>query len=404
MKIKSLFVGVLLMAGVVVTPAEAADNDLPVLESFTFSPNEIDTSISSNVVKFKIIVSHRLGINNQNIAITLKNSINDSLTVYAKRIDNPINSKLAKVIFEASLAIPADIRPGVYGISGSPVQSNLDGNNQYTTSSLAPSVVRNFEGAENSLLIRDNGKLYLDIPTFYGPSYDKSLGYSYKNSTKYASSITPILRVGESYRISDYFEAQIPGVGLNTLIKTPSNCILSQETIKFIAEGSCNISIFTDATNDYLRKSEDFSLFIKSGRLIPNLIFEKIPDQNVNELPKIITLYKNFSPSGDLILPKSLTPSICLESFYNVKILRDGVCQLRYKTEATDIYFASADFIQSFQVTDVNKPVIVPTPTPTATPTAQPVVKKTITCVKGKKSVKRTGTNPKCPAGYKLKK
>jgi hypothetical protein len=33
-----------------------------------------------------------------------------------------------------------------------------------------------------------------------------------------------------------------------------------------------------------------------------------------------------------------------------------------------------------------------------------PAVKKTITCVKGKTTKKVTGTSPKCPAGYKLKK
>jgi hypothetical protein len=50
--------------------------------------------------------------------------------------------------------------------------------------------------------------------------------------------------------------------------------------------------------------------------------------------------------------------------------------------------------------------VAVPTPTATPTPvaTVAPVVKKTITCVKGKKSVKKTAISPKCPAGYKLKK
>jgi hypothetical protein len=30
--------------------------------------------------------------------------------------------------------------------------------------------------------------------------------------------------------------------------------------------------------------------------------------------------------------------------------------------------------------------------------------KKTITCTKGKTTKKVTGTNPKCPAGYKIKK
>jgi hypothetical protein len=33
-----------------------------------------------------------------------------------------------------------------------------------------------------------------------------------------------------------------------------------------------------------------------------------------------------------------------------------------------------------------------------------PAAKKTITCSKGKTSKKVTGTNPTCPAGYKLKK
>jgi hypothetical protein len=31
-------------------------------------------------------------------------------------------------------------------------------------------------------------------------------------------------------------------------------------------------------------------------------------------------------------------------------------------------------------------------------------VNKTITCVKGKSTKKISGTNPKCPKGYKLKK
>lgn len=48
--------------------------------------------------------------------------------------------------------------------------------------------------------------------------------------------------------------------------------------------------------------------------------------------------------------------------------------------------------------------VSTPTPTPTPTPTAKPVAKKvTITCVKGKTVKKVSGTNPKCPAGYKKK-
>jgi hypothetical protein len=38
---------------------------------------------------------------------------------------------------------------------------------------------------------------------------------------------------------------------------------------------------------------------------------------------------------------------------------------------------------------------------PSASPSSK---KKTITCVKNGKTIKVTGTNPKCPTGYKIKK
>jgi len=55
-------------------------------------------------------------------------------------------------------------------------------------------------------------------------------------------------------------------------------------------------------------------------------------------------------------------------------------------------------------VTTTTMPVTTTTTTPvvTTTTTPKPVV-KTITCVKGKATVKRAGANPSCPAGYKLK-
>ena len=65
--------------------------------------------------------------------------------------------------------------------------------------------------------------------------------------------------------------------------------------------------------------------------------------------------------------------------------------------------------------TPTNSVEATPSPTPTPKPSASnsPVaspsptaksVKKTITCVKNGKTIKVTGTNPKCPTGYKIKK
>jgi hypothetical protein len=51
---------------------------------------------------------------------------------------------------------------------------------------------------------------------------------------------------------------------------------------------------------------------------------------------------------------------------------------------------------------------VAPTPTPSNSPVASPTpaakkVRKTITCVKNGRTIKVTGTNPKCPTGYKIK-
>jgi hypothetical protein len=89
-----------------------------------------------------------------------------------------------------------------------------------------------------------------------------------------------------------------------------------------------------------------------------------------------------------------------------------GKCVLKYQTEADATYAASDVYTVSFDISKdglaIVEPTPVATPTPTATPTpvatAKPVVKKTITCVKGTKTVKKTAISPKCPAGYKLKK
>jgi hypothetical protein len=51
---------------------------------------------------------------------------------------------------------------------------------------------------------------------------------------------------------------------------------------------------------------------------------------------------------------------------------------------------------------------VAPTPTPSNSPVASPSpvakkVRKTITCVKNGRTIRVTGTNPKCPTGYKIK-
>ena len=116
-----------------------------------------------------------------------------------------------------------------------------------------------------------------------------------------------------------------------------------------------------------------------------------------------------FSGVQGSIFPVGITPSVCIATTFFVKLIAPGKCSLTYQSVATDDFLASDLYTQSFEVLKEGKvvvptPVVTPTPTATPTPTPKPVVKKTITCVKGKKLVKKTAISPKCPAGYKVKK
>jgi hypothetical protein len=62
MKIKSVFVALLLTVGFAPNVAQA--NVRPVVESFTFTPNEVELISSNTTVAFELVVSHPSGIKN----------------------------------------------------------------------------------------------------------------------------------------------------------------------------------------------------------------------------------------------------------------------------------------------------------------------------------------------------
>ena len=119
---------------------------------------------------------------------------------------------------------------------------------------------------------------------------------------------------------------------------------------------------------------------------------------------KSIELPRVYSYFGGWTFGVSATPTICTTNTFFVRLLSVGTCKIEYKVEAGIDNIASDVYTQEF---------IIGTATPAATPTAKPApvaTKRTITCVKSKKSTKGpatrkvTGTNPKCSTGYKLKK
>jgi hypothetical protein len=401
MKFKSLLVAVLLMGGVFVAPVAQA-NEKPTVESFTFSPQEIDLSGANTTVDFELVVSHPLGINNTSTFLSLKNTQNDSMGTYLTRTDS--NMAATKVTFKGSLTVPRNINTGVYTFSAVGVKNNSTAGYQYDTGTIEGGKVRTLVGAESGLLVRSAGDLNFDYATFVGPSYNTSLAITFNDPVKYNSSNVPLWKAGETFDPSKYFELRVPSLTLSLTSSTPTVCSTDGKTLSLIKEGTCSFALATPKTKDYLAKSSSFSATVTAARVKPTLLLEKVANQDVKDLGTSIQVGRVLDASGGYVLPVSATPTICFATAYSVKLVAGGTCKLTYQTAATLTFLASDLYTISFDILKDGQPVVAPTPVVTPTPTAKPVVKKTISCVKGKKTVKSTGVSPKCPTGYKLKK
>ena len=404
MKIKSLFVSILLMVGVVIVPSAQA-NEKPVIESFAFTPQEVEISGASTVVNFEFIVSHPAGIENSITEVSLVNSRRDNLFTTLRRTDVPVNTALTKVTFKGSLEIPRSLSPGVFEVSVGSVRNNASAGYSYETGVFTAGKIRKLIGAESGLLVRSFGELNLDYAPFNGPAYDTTLGIAYDNPAIYNSGNVPIWKVGESYDPLKYYELRVPSLSLKIATNTPSVCTSDGKIMNFIKEGNCAFTVSTTKTNEYPAKTSSQYATITAARVKIQLVVEKVADQTDVGLPKTIELNRVYGAATGWILPKSETPTVCIASGFFVKLISPGNCKLSYQSPETETYKASDVYIQSFEILKDGKPFVpVATPTATPSPTTKPVVKKTISCVKAKKTVTRTGTSPKCPKGFKLKK
>jgi hypothetical protein len=400
MKIKSLFVAVLLMGSVLVAPTASA-NEKPTVESFTFSPQEIDTVSVNTSVTFEIVVSHPSGIAETSTLLSLKSSRGDTLAVYLNRTDS--NPTATKVTFKGTLVAPREVNPGVYTFSVPGFKNNSSAGYQYETGTIVGGKVRTIVGAETALLIRSGGELNFDYATFVGPTHNQLAGITYQNTVKYNSSAVPLWRVGEKYDPTKYFELRVPSLSLEMKTLTPTICSTDGKTMQFLKEGTCSFDVFTAKTKDYNALISSQSATIEGARTKPTLIVDKFANQDVKDLGKSIELARVYGPTGGLVLPESITPATCFATGFYVKLVTGGTCKLTYQFLETTNYLASDLYTLSFEILKDGQPVVAPAPVVTPTPTPKPVVKKTITCTKGTKSVKRTGVSPKCPKGFRVK-
>ena len=105
---------------------------------------------------------------------------------------------------------------------------------------------------------------------------------------------------------------------------------------------------------------------------------------------KSLTLTATAS-SGGLVTYSTTSPNNCSISGSTLNLLKAGNCVIT----ASQVGTATFAPVSASATITLTGTVVTPKPV---------VTKKTIVCVKGKTTKKVTGTNPKCPKGYKVKK
>ena len=349
MKIKSALVAVLLITGL--APGVAQANVRPVVESFTFTPNDLELISANTNVVFELVVSHPSGIKNISTLASLTGPNGITLATYLTRTDSPINLAKAKVTFKGTLIVPQNIATGAYTISVAEVNNNPSAGYEYGTGVITPKKLRDLIGAENSLLLRNSGDLNLSYETFVGPTHNTTLGVFYNNQAVYNNNNPPIWKVGEIYVPSKYFELRVPTLPLVVSSSTPTTCSTDGKELKLIAVGNCIFKVLTTKTKDYALKESTQVVTVTAARSKPELIMSVITNQTAKNLPKVIEIFRVFSPTGVYVMPQATTPTVCIASGFYVQIVGGGTCTLTYQSEASTSYLASDLYKVSFEVT-----------------------------------------------------
>ena len=331
-------------------PTSAMAADKPTVVSFTMTPDTVDTVSSNALVSFDLTVSNSTGIASTQTQLTLTDGANNTLMTTLVRTDSPVKNSLATVVFHGSLAIPATLPSGVYSASAKPVSSlNADGSVGYPTGTLYATSTSKVVGAEDSLLVRTNGVLNYNYPTFAGPAFDKTVTQTFLNS-KFTTVADPIWKVGESVDLANYYEVQVPGITLKLTVATPSICSSNALVLQLSAIGACAFTISTAKNLDYQAQKSDQVISVTAARTKPTYTVGVIATQSSSALPLSIPGPFVYGPLG-LVIPKSATPSVCYVTGTYINVISGGTCTINYSSPATTTYLASDVFPLTFQIT-----------------------------------------------------
>ena len=443
--------------------------EIPKVVSFSVSQSSIEIAQSNAELNFNLKVSHPIGISSTKTVLWFT-SRDKKFQLSTDLIRQPIEADKV-VTFSGKLKLNADLAPGIYDFYADPIEgiSNKSGLGNPKTDPIYPGDFNAFLNAEKSVLVRLGGELNLNSKTFVGPTYSSQASVTDDKPIIYSTE-GPILRVGEFYDPIKFFNKRVQNLTLKISTTTPNVCAKDGEKLKFISKGNCSFTVFTEKNSDYLETSINLSAEIAAARVKPTITLPVISAQTSIGLPRKIDLNLVYNTAGDVVIPKTLSPTVCVPSGLSIiTIVSGGSCVLTYQSPITETYLESDlyklvfEVFRSLQTISFKLPttaelslkslalsasassggsvtystsstgicavsgstlsllkngncVVVASQIGTATlapasATSTVViegvvtaVKKTITCVKGKTTKKVTGTNPKCPTGYKLKK
>ena len=163
---------------------------------------------------------------------------------------------------------------------------------------------------------------------------------------------------------------------------TPEICAVAGYSLKVTSGGDCMLTYQSLGNSSYL-PSEIYTQTIVFEKAIQTISFALPNTAKVTDKTIVLTA---TSSSGNPISYTSTPISTCTISGSVLNLLQAGNCSITATQVGTPTIAAAS--------TTAN---ITLTATTVAT-------KRTITCSKNKTTKKVTGTNPKCPTGYKLKK
>ena len=163
---------------------------------------------------------------------------------------------------------------------------------------------------------------------------------------------------------------------------TPEICETGGYVLKIVSGGTCLITYRSLGNTSYL-PSETYTQTIFIEKQTQTIAFQ--PIQSVDVKSKTLDLIATSSSKGSIFYSTSST-GICSISGSTLNLIKAGNCSVTATAAGTNI-FAPISSMVNISLTGTTV-----------------VDKKTINCIKGKTAKKVTETNPKCPAGYKLKK